>query len=118
MNWSSPFVWFLMFLSILIGGLAVLCRRIITVICKQVAEHAKLNAQAYIRGFIYVSIAFLSDLKDVFENLSTDVAKVLPWWSWVVLFTTPILGALVTLGAFLDKSAASNRQIPKTDHEK
>jgi hypothetical protein len=112
---NTPFYWFLAFVTVVFGGSFLLWRKAIEAIGRQVTEHAKVNARAYVRGAVYVAIAILSDFKEVFEKLSTDVAAVLPWWSWLVLFSTPLLGGLITLGAFLDNSAQRNQPAPKNN---
>ena len=110
---NTSFIGFLLFCLVVWGGMILIWRKAIGAVMGQVAAHAKLNARAYVRGAVYVGIAVLSDFKSVFEKLSSDVAMVLPWWSWLVMFSTPVLGGLITLGAFLDNSAQKNQPIPK-----
>lgn len=114
---NNSFVWFLVFSAVVWGGTILLWRKAIGVVCRQVTDHAKLNARAYIRGAIYVAIAVITSFKEVFEKLSSDVAMILPWWQWLIMFSVPVLSGLVTLGAFLDNSAASNRPTLHTDNK-
>lgn len=112
MNWSSPFTWFIGIVLIGAGLAWWIWRDLIDEIIRQITSHAKGNTRRYVRGFVYVAVAGLSDLKEVFTNLSKDVADIMPWWSWIVLFTTPLLGMLVTLGAYLDTSAHNKNDPP------
>lgn len=113
MSWNNSFLWFLVFCAVVWGGSLLLWRRAIGAIGRQVAAHAKLNARAYIRGAVYVAISVGTAFKEAFEKLSSDVAAVLPWWQWLIMFMIPVLAGLVTLGAFLDNSANHNRPVPK-----
>lgn len=109
---TNPFIWFLFFCVTVGAGFVLLWRKAIGAVTMQVTEHAKLNARSYIRGSIYVAIAAGTAFKETFEKLSSDVAAVLPWWQWLIMFGAPVLAGLVTLGAFLDNSSASNRATP------
>lgn len=109
---NNSFIWFLVFCLVVWGGSLLLWRRTIGVIGRQVADHARLNARAYIRGAVYVAISVGTAFKETFEKLSSDEAAVLPWWSWLIRFMIPVLAGLVTLGAFLDNSANRNLPVP------
>ena len=113
---NNPFWWFLSFVTVIFVGMYILWRKAIEAIGRQVTEHAKLNARAYVRGAVFVAVAAITDFIDAFEGLSSDVAAVLPWWSWLTFFLKPLLGALVTLGAFLDTSAQRNQPAPPKEH--
>lgn len=105
----SPVMWFFAFAIVVWGGAIYFWRGAIKELSIEAGAHAKLYAAAYARGAALVSISALQSFIEVFERLSPDVANVLNWYGWLVLFSKPVLAALITFGAFMDTSVQRAR---------
>lgn len=99
---SHPFVWFLIFCTVVWGSILYFARGAIDHMSRQFSAHAKSYAPAYARGGALIAIAALSSFIEVFEKLSSDMAVNLPWWMWLAMFAKPVLSALTVFAAFLD----------------
>jgi hypothetical protein len=109
----SPFLLFVVFLLVVWGSAIYLARNVIRGLSAHAAENVKLYAPAFAKGGALVAIATLSSFVEIFEKLSSDVAAVLPWWSWLTMFCVPVIAALTTLVAFMDRSLERVREQKK-----
>jgi len=115
-SWSSPFVWFLVFVFIVWGGIFIFLRRVLATLSKRAAEHADSYAGAYLKGSALIAIAVLNSFKQTFQALSPDVAAVLPWWSWLGMFFEPVIAGLAVYMAFTDGTMKEIRDV-RADEE-
>jgi hypothetical protein len=103
----NALIFFLVFVALVWGSILLFWRRALATLSREAGMHAKLNARAYAKGTAVCAAAALKDFIQVFSGLSSDVAAVLPWWSWLTMFSQPVLAALLTLIAFFDTSVAT-----------
>jgi hypothetical protein len=92
------------FVVLVWGSIAWLARGVIVGLSKQAAENVKNYAPAYAKGGVLILVAALTTFVETFEKLSSDVAAVLPWWSWLCLLCKPVIVAGTTYVAFMDRT--------------
>lgn len=96
--------WFLLFVVVVWGSLLWFLRGVMAELSKQATSHAKLYAAAYAKGGALIAIAVFTSFGETFEKLSSDVAVVLPWWSWLSMFFQPVIAGLAVYVAFVDST--------------
>ena len=101
---------FVVFVVLVWGSIIFLLRGMLKGLSLHAAESVKRYAPAFTKGAALVAIAALSDFVEIFEKLSSDVALVTPWWTWLCYLFGPVIGALTTLVAFMDRSLERARE--------
>lgn len=100
----------LIFVVLVWGSLAYFGRGVIAGLSRQAAENVKTYAPAYAKGGVLIMVAALTTFVETFEKLSSDVAGVLPWWSWLCLLCKPVIVAGTTYVAFVDRTMERIRE--------
>lgn len=107
---STPAIIFVAFIVVVWGSVIWLFKGVFKGISHAAAENVKRYAPAYAKGGALIAIAAFSSFVEIFEKLSSDVASVLPWWAWLTLFSKPVIAALTTYVAFVDRTMERIRE--------
>lgn len=100
----NSFYLFLGFVLIVWGSVIWFARDVFKGVMKHAAENVKVYAPAYAKGGALMAIAAFSSFVDVFEKLSSETAAMMSWWVWLTFLSKPVIAALTTYVAFVDRT--------------